>query len=1073
LALSKVPIRLALVAILPLIGLLGYLGFSYASWNPQVEPGKVNTKGDRDRGISLDSNDPSNLEEPIGSVRNLQSSEGSIAIVHLGAKVTGRVISENGQAIAGASVEWVRVQMRGHETYLALSSDVQPFTVITRLSAKSQVDGTFELDLPGCEPRGVVDFREVLWFGKRGYVVACQVRESQVADFWKVGDWVQAREPATTVVSRDGEQRPLANISISQQGFSRWGSLAADLNPIALFGALYSFSDVTDADGEASLPFFPTQSTIRGEKPGKGSRVWRGMDPRRIDFEFGVTAALSGSVSLGPNTASPTDGKVFIEFRDGMHARADYVLEISDQLTWGPIDIEIENGSAVLVRASATGLYGPRVKLPPLNSSENTEVTLQLNRANDLWAVACDTTYKPVLTAVVSAEWRDQFGLQAKRMRPQASGHVMFTGIPDGRVVLRSVAEGYCESSLAVHLPDSEPVAYALPMDPGTAIEGVCLEANEPCHAFDIIAWPSGFPEKAVRRSYHSQDGRFRLHGVARGALVVMASGIRGNVSQRELVPVGSKDAGSLKLVLGIVGEVAGKLVAEDDQTLSGAFVQYQVGGVNSGRRRWVDADGGFAMPVGQVDSGGVLKAGARGYSTKVFGIPLKPFPIELGEIILQKTFGLEITVLMNPGASPSRVTIGCSECGLPAIAPNSDGIANYPNVDVGDHAFEVQIGETFMTVLHLRVGAQDPARATIDLRGTGSLVVQLKRIPEEFKTGLSIYLSRTDDASGPGLSFGTNTEGAKEVHFEDLKGGQYLITVADPNNVILGANSFVLQEGEVAHQVVDLDRKRVLVKLLDRNGEAIPQVWATFYREDGSSLGDYVSNESGILKVIPFGSEPVLLCLSKEGVGHHWNIPISLPDGLNDQPIEVVMNCEASMTLRLIDRGGPLVNQECSLKTNKYVTSVGEPRATDSEGLVTFPKLSPGEYLLIVDAPDHWPFYKDFNATLDGEIQEVEIPRLAEITVEVRNAQGVIVSGQEVRVWTVDYDKDTKYWQEIGVMDVVPADWKTDVTGRVHIPKFPEGNYLCSTLAGNGERVEVPFEVRPGRANVALISLP
>ncbi|MCA9002250.1 MAG: hypothetical protein KDB61_10015, partial [Planctomycetes bacterium] len=83
------------------------------------------------------------------------------------------------------------------------------------------------------------------------------------------------------------------------------------------------------------------------------------------------------------------------------------------------------------------------------------------------------------------------------------------------------------------------------------------------------------------------------------------------------------------------------------------------------------------------------------------------------------------------------------------------------------------------------------------------------------------------------------------------------------------------------------------------------------------------------------------------------------------------------------------------------------------------------------------------------------------------------LVSGQEVQVWTLDYDKDTRYWQDIEIMTVEPADWKTDVTGRVRIPTFPEGNYRVSTTALNGERVETLFEVRPDRANVALIVLP
>jgi hypothetical protein len=191
----------------------------------------------------------------------------------------------------------------------------------------------------------------------------------------------------------------------------------------------------------------------------------------------------------------------------------------------------------------------------------------------------------------------------------------------------------------------------------------------------------------------------------------------------------------------------------------------------------------------------------------------------------------------------------------------------------------------------------------------------------------------------------------------------------------------------------------------------------------------------------VPIGTEPALQCLWKGEIGHHWNIPISLPSTPPSSLIVVTMECIGSAAFRLFDRAGPIVGQSCRLFGSGFAMAMSHPIDTDDQGLVTFPKLSPGQYQLRVDAPDHWPFYKDFNATLDGEVNEVEIPRLAEMTVEVRKAHGVIVSGQEVRVWTVDYDKDTRYGQGIGVMNVVPADWKTDVTGRVHIPKFPEGS--------------------------------
>ncbi|MCP5021124.1 MAG: hypothetical protein GY930_05045, partial [bacterium] len=82
-------------------------------------------------------------------------------------------------------------------------------------------------------------------------------------------------------------------------------------------------------------------------------------------------------------------------------------------------------------------------------------------------------------------------------------------------------------------------------------------------------------------------------------------------------------------------------------------------------------------------------------------------------------------------------------------------------------------------------------------------------------------------------------------------------------------------------------------------------------------------------------------------------------------------------------------------------------------------------------------------------------------------------ITAQPIQVWSEDYNKDTKYWQEVGVMTVEPADWKTNAAGRVHLPTFPEGNFTVSTKKPDGTRIETTIELRPGLDNVALLKLP
>jgi len=142
----------------------------------------------------------------------------------------------------------------------------------------------------------------------------------------------------------------------------------------------------------------------------------------------------------------------------------------------------------------------------------------------------------------------------------------------------------------------------------------------------------------------------------------------------------------------------------------------------------------------------------------------------------------------------------------------------------------------------------------------------------------------------------------------------------------------------------------------------------------------------------------------------------------------------------------------------------------SDGAGVVVFSSLGAGSYRVAIRVEGHWPFIKDFPATMSGEPIEVLIPRLAQMQVHVKDASGNPVVGREVQIWSLDYDKDTVAWQEAEVLQVSPVDWRTDALGVLSLPVIAEGNFRCSVTTESGETVSEEILVTPGQPNVATV---
>jgi hypothetical protein len=296
---------------------------------------------------------------------------------------------------------------------------------------------------------------------------------------------------------------------------------------------------------------------------------------------------------------------------------------------------------------------------------------------------------------------------------------------------------------------------------------------------------------------------------------------------------------------------------------------------------------------------------------------------------------------------------------------------------------------------------------------------------------------------------------------------GSYILRIQDSAGLILQTRFVQVRADERNHIEVSLDVDPVRLRLVDTAGEPYAGATVHIHHGNGMLVGTFTADAEGRVDILPAEEAPVFLCVQTRTGAVAWNVPVPAGSPENGEPREVVLVCNASLRIELYDPSGPLANQPCKLVGDQIELDVSPTHSTDSQGRTSFDKLTPGQYLVQVSLPGHWPFNKLFEATPNAPITRIKIPRIADLKVRVQGAGGGRLANQPITVWSLDYDKDVKRWWEVGALDPSPSDWKTDAQGEFVIPVMPEGPFRITCPGG-----ETTITIEPGGENLANITV-
>lgn len=978
----------------------------------------------------------------------------------------GRVASLDGEPLGGAYIRVVGVRRRANTSAWLEIRDDSASRVAFEVESVSDDTGAYTLPEFSLLP----DHDYFLYVSAAGHQV---LSESISSLDWTSGNQTLVLKPCDSVslvVLRNGV--PVAGAEVLQEGMFCLESATDSLDFEKLdLQRLYRHRVVTNQSGRATLPFHMEPTSAWAFHGGSVTPRLVGILSGTSELHFGSSALITGHVPGYSQDPSGLAGTVTV--RDAHSEAILGVALLREDGEFGPLSIALDGIRNVFVEATLGQSRGG-AQLHKISPGARLHVSLPLHKGHDLWVQLIGTDGKPITNGVLWVSMRDWAGRARRVFHARNDGYIHCEGIQAGVVSLCAFAEGYAMTHQNLLVPESEPLTHQLVLDRGGQIEGKVTMAHEPVkefriHVLDRTGRPLLLPEQ-----FWNAEGRFTLKHVKAGELQLFAESKLGASPVVRLVVDSGKTATANPEILRLV-EVRGAVVDQKANPIPTATVRLVVGGAQVGLASNTAVDGTFLLPASAGLEQLRIEVRAEGYKSR---------QIALSEF--RDGQNVDLMIKLEPRTKLQVQLVGANE-------------KEYSRHEIWIQGEEERV-HRFSREGIATIWVDSPGDLTLVLAGVG---LGFRRIPVKLSRWPKAPL-RVDLGGGCGIDF-------ELLEFDPQQIAQGVFVIARGQDMANGGlesdSSYCWLQGEFTCRLGGLARDRYWVRVLSPSGETLAGKWVdcgdqntpviitpaksfvevTVQGDEGGpevacfvavQFGEAASWDEGLTDergaasfVVPGPCQGMIFVRTERGCVT-WQVPAVFSGLEGIQPLSVSSSCDGGIRVRLLDSEGPIVGANCQLLGMGFPKVVAGPLLSDADGIVEFSNVNPGQYRVKSLVPNHWPYIRNHEASIDPQIQDVWIPRLADLRVEVRNAAGRPIAGKEVRVWTLDFDKDTRAWHDAGAMEVIPSDWRTDQYGVLTIPRFAEGNYVCSAVNEQGELVEVKAQVRPGQENMVVIEL-
>jgi len=833
-------------------------------------------------------------------------------------------------------------------------------------------------------------------------------------------------------------------------------------------------SVLTDASGEARLCRLKAKQAIWAEKGELASDPWQGLAPTTVELTLGESFTVGGTLATERHDWFGYVGerRIVVARREGSLWRTVASLRGVLDGPFGPLRVPRVADAAYQLRLEGLPIAPQAIdfEAPPAGAHRSFDF-LGRKDACEVWFEIEDPAGNRIPGASVTAWWDQPAAGEGPKVvhgSPRHDGQSYTGTFPPGLIQYEVRAPGFGAATGDVQVP----IGYAVivTLEPGGRVAGRVERSGVPVRDFQLIYWKDG--NVRVNRSVHCFDranGEFEVEDLSVGDWRFQAAtaefppgqpvsvSVQPGATAEIVVALESALPGAGRVVDGVTGEP----VPEAEVTVLGPdgfslpWLWFACG-----------ADGTFEAEAFHLGTNHLLVR-APGYAETRANAGLTGDFLDWGELRLARPQALEVRLLGLEEWKGDRAQLSASSVNGPEVpyTPfDRVGVARISAVPPGELQLVVNEGPSAWTRLQLLLEVGEEWTFEHRLAGARRLEVRVLDAEGEVEQKPYGILVSTVEPSGISTLRARGEPRDGLYTFEGLESDSVQVWVTDSGAMLTSA-TFQFGAESTLRADLELGGARLRVQVLDSAEVPLAGAWVTIRSADGERiLGADDTDPEGWAELSGVPAERLLTDVHHPATGWRFGVPIDA--SLREQ--EFVLDARGSIELAVTDGVEPLAGVTTRLETPAGL-ALTRPRETGADGRVRYAPLGEGRYRIVCRRNDCWTVVADVELAADAQVTpSVILPRLAELELLVRSAEGTPLAGAEVELVHQALAGSARAWLEASL---VQGTLRTAQDGHLTLRGLPSGAYTW--------RVETPVRaegslvVAPGPNELELRPLP
>lgn len=982
--------------------------------------------------------------------------------------LSGRLVGPNGEGIADAIISWSTMNQEALDNSLDWYAVDWAAVERETVWARSLQDGSFTF---AAKPVGVSSYGTAVWASHPDHRAAVLVLESEEAGQASQRLVMQpaARRSALVVDSGD---RPATEAVVRQFATKPWSGGGLE----ALARRVFYRRFETGGDGKCWLATLDREEALFARKGPNTSGEEVGASAGDVTLVLSPSFTASGTVFMGDGEPVAPEAHVSYgpmeEGRPAVIGRA----RVSPADGWGPVDVPHTPTGEYGFRLEGGGLVPRQVVSSNPGAGGSLVVDFETTTGSELWFQIVDEDNAPVPEALTEVRWTQEDGTpQYSRAQPRPDGYTRLRGCPPGELTARVTAPGFAaakEGPLLV--PEVEPTVHIVEMRRSGRLTGKCLFKEQPVSSFTIAYWPEGSKTSLATLECSDADGEFAVEDAPAGnvALFAQAPGLaQSQVVEVQLSPGGSADATlELRDALGARGRVVDHVTQEP---IEGATIQvYSTADgrpmLACGTSALTDASGAFSVE-GLTEELGTVSIQAAGHASLF--VPARGAAegeVDLGTIQLQQTRTLTVRLVHGDDVDPTRFSVASLRRHLPPTAFTAEGEARFEEVGPGTYMLDIACPDGSGLHREAELVSGKPWDVDVQVGGGCELTLGIDQgEPAERSTDLWADVDFiAPDGTRMWFTAWVPEEG--RVEFSYIPCVPFSVKIRNDANLVIGRASGGFDQIRSREVEIRLGADTRHFRVVDAAGLPVSDLLVfLFLKEEPQALVFGKTDREGKVSFAGIDGESLTADLHHFERGACADVPVRLPHD-TEQTIEIQFLPEATLALQLLDGDTPVPDLRCEIWMTHSPNAAAKLAYSGPDGRVSWNALGSARYGLRVSHPGYWPVQEVLPTAEDPH--RVQVRRLGDLSIEVRDRNGFPVRGAGVELTSVELASTVRAWAAQGRIQAPPEGLVTDRNGELRLAGLPHGDYQWTAVDGGPSGA---VTIVPGETSRLVIELP